>query len=246
VDHGVRLGRIRKSSARNEAAVTDYNRHDDSDGGDAPELAEQAFSEIETLARPVLDKVSAGQALTPREWIALAAFLQMQHQRTPRMRENMRFVREQAARLWAQVKLSDREHVREFLQMDGRTVTDEEADAWRSDISKMIDSGQITHRPGWNHEVLGQFAMAEDLPARLCAQVTFPVDRKTCLLLQPGPDRWYEIRADAAMVRDLNLSPMPARNGSPTAPASGCWNRSGQHRGNTGAWSMPSDPCRNG
>jgi hypothetical protein len=35
-------------------------------------------------------------------------------------------------------------------------------------------------------------------------QVTFPVDRKTCLLLQPGPDRCYEMRADAAM-RDLNL-----------------------------------------
>ena len=36
-------------------------------------------------------------------------------------------------------------------------------------------------------------------------QVTFPVDRKTCLLLHPGPDRWYEIEADMAMVRDLNL-----------------------------------------
>jgi len=241
-------GRIRRSSARNEAAVTDYNRLDDSDGGHEPELAEQGFSEIETLARPVLDKVSAGQALTSRERIALAAFLQLQHQRTPRMRENMSFVREQAARLWAQVKLSDREHVREFLQSDGRTVTDEEADAWRADISKMIDSGQITHRPGWNEEVLGQFAMAEDLPARLCAQmtwnvirapgreefiisdhpvhihdpqahsdrpggwfssplvqVTFPVDRKTCLLFHPGPGRWHEIRADAAMVRVLNL-----------------------------------------
>ena len=34
-------------------------------------------------------------------------------------------------------------------------------------------------------------------------QVTFPVDRKTCLLLHPGPDRWYEIEADAAAVRDL-------------------------------------------
>lgn len=122
-------------------------------GGREPELAEQAFSEIETLARPVLDRVSAGQALTPRERIALAAFLQMQHQ-PPGMRENMRFVREQAARLWAQVKLSDREHVREFLQGDGRAVTDEEADAWRADISKMTGSGQITHRPGWNEEVL--------------------------------------------------------------------------------------------
>ncbi|HEX3963598.1 MAG TPA: hypothetical protein VHZ03_44335 [Trebonia sp.] len=45
------------------------------------------------------------------------------------MRENMRFVKEQAVRLWAQAKLTDREHVREFLQGDGRTVTDEEADA---------------------------------------------------------------------------------------------------------------------
>ena len=50
-------GRIRKSSVRNEAAITDYNRLDDSDAEVEPELAEQAFSEIETLARPVLDKV---------------------------------------------------------------------------------------------------------------------------------------------------------------------------------------------
>jgi hypothetical protein len=94
------------------------------------------------------------------------------------MRENMRFVREQAARLWAQVKLSDRVHVREFLQGYGRAVTDEEADAWRVDISKMIDSGQIMHRPG------GWFSSP-------LVQVTFPVDRKTCLVLHPGPGGFY-------------------------------------------------------
>ena len=241
-------GRIRKSSVRNEAAITDYNRLDDSDAEVEPELAEQAFSEIETLARPVLDKVSARHALTPRERIALAAFLQLQYQRTPRMRENMRFVTKEAARLWAQMKLSDREHVRDFLESEGRTVTDAEVNAWRSGMREMIDSGEIAPSPGWNAEVLGQFAMADDLPARLCAemtwnviraagqeefiisdhpvhiydpeaypdrnggwfsspqvQVTFPVDRKTCLLLHPGPNRWYEIEADAAAVRDLNL-----------------------------------------
>jgi hypothetical protein len=241
-------GRIRKSSVRNEAGITDYNRLDDSDGEHEPELAEQAFSEIETLARPVLDKISAREALTPRERIALATFLQLQYQRTPRMRENMRFVTEQAARLWTQMKLSDREHVRDFLESEGRTVTDEEVEAWRSNIREMVDRGQIALSPGWNTEVLGQFAMAEELPARLCAemtwnviratgqeefiisdhpvhiydpeaypdrnggwfsstqvQVTFPVDRKTCLLLHPGPDRWYEIEGDMPVVRDLNL-----------------------------------------
>ncbi|HEX3963597.1 MAG TPA: hypothetical protein VHZ03_44330 [Trebonia sp.] len=45
----------------------------------------------------------------------------------------------------------------------------------------MIDSGQITHRPGWNEEVLGQFAMAEYLPARLCAQMTWNVIRAPAL-----------------------------------------------------------------
>jgi hypothetical protein len=58
-------GKIRKSSVRNEAAITDYNRLDDSDGEHGPELAEQAFSEIETLARPVLDKIAARHALAP-------------------------------------------------------------------------------------------------------------------------------------------------------------------------------------
>jgi Protein of unknown function (DUF4238) len=241
-------GRIRKSSVRNEAAVTDYNRLDDSDGGHEPELAEQAFSEIETLARPVLDKISARDALTPPERISLAAFLQLQYQRTPRMRENMRFIQREGARLWAQMKLSDREHVRSFLESEGRTPTDEEIDAWSSDLRKLIDSGEIAPSLGWNAEVLGQFAMADNLPARLCAemtwniicadgteefiisdhpvhiydpvaqsdrnggwfsspyvQVTFPVDRDTCLLLHPGPDLWYEIKADSAMVRDLNL-----------------------------------------
>ena len=115
-------GRIRKSSVRNEAAITDYNRLDKSDGEHEPELAEQAFSEIETLARPVLDKISVRQALTPRERIALATFLQLQYQRTPRMRENMRFVTREAARLWAHMKLSDREHVRDFLENEGRTA----------------------------------------------------------------------------------------------------------------------------
>jgi hypothetical protein len=115
-------GRIRKSSVRNEAAITDYNRLDNSGGEHEPELAEQAFSEIETLARPVLDKISVRQALTPRERIALATFLQLQYQRTPRMRENMRFVTREAARLWAHMKLSDREHVRDFLENEGRTA----------------------------------------------------------------------------------------------------------------------------
>lgn len=92
-------GRIRKPSVRNEAAITGCNRLGNSNGEHGPELAEQAFSEIETLARPVLDKVSARRALTPRERIALATFLQLQYQRTPRMRENMRFVTRQAARL---------------------------------------------------------------------------------------------------------------------------------------------------
>jgi plasmid stabilization system protein ParE len=46
----------------------------------------------------------------------------------------------QAAQLWAQMKLSDREHVRDFLESEGRTVTDEEVDAWRSGIREMIDS----------------------------------------------------------------------------------------------------------
>lgn len=241
-------GRIRKSSVRNEAAVTDYNRLDDSDGGQEPELAEQAFSEIEALASPVLDKISAREALTRPERFSLATFLQLQYQRTPRMRENMRFIQSEGARFWAQKKLSDRERVRDFLESEGRVVTDEEVDAWRLGLRELIDNGEIAPSLGWNAEVLGQFAMADDLPVRLCAemtwnviraagqeefvisdhpvhiydptaqpdrnggwfssphvQVTFPVDRTTCLLLHPGPDCWYEIKADAAMVRDLNL-----------------------------------------
>ena len=47
-------------------------------------------------------------------------------------------------------------------------MTDEEVDAWPSGIREMIDSGRCAE-PGWNAEVLGQFAMADDLPARLCA-----------------------------------------------------------------------------
>ena len=164
------------------------------------------------------------------------------------MRENMRFVQAQAARLWAQVKLSDRDQVREFLMSGGKTVTGEEADAWRAAISRLIDTEEIAFRFGWNDEVLAQFAMAEDLPAQLCArmtwnvvratghaefiisdhpvhihdpearpgrpggwfsspevQVAFPVDRKTCLLLHPGPDRWREVTASEAMVLDLNM-----------------------------------------
>jgi len=58
-------GRIRKSSVQNEAAITNYNRLDDSDGELEPELAEQAFSEIETLARPVLDKSRHAMRLLP-------------------------------------------------------------------------------------------------------------------------------------------------------------------------------------
>lgn len=42
-------GRIRRSSVRNEAAVTDYNRLDDSQGRE-PGLAERAFGEIEAAA----------------------------------------------------------------------------------------------------------------------------------------------------------------------------------------------------
>jgi Protein of unknown function (DUF4238) len=240
-------GRIRRSSVRNEAAVTNYNRLDGSQGRE-PGLAERAFGEIEAAAGPVLDKISAGQPVTTSERVALAVFLQLQHQRTPRMRENMRFVTMQAARLWAQMKLSDREHVREALKSEGYAMTSDEIEEWRSEFQELIDSGELQPSPGWNSEVLGQFAMADDLPARLCAgmtwkvlratgqdefiisdhpvhiydpqaypdrngawfsspevQATFPVDRKTCLLLQPGPARWCEAEVDSAAVRDLNL-----------------------------------------
>jgi hypothetical protein len=241
-------GRIRRSSVRNEAAVTNYNRLDESNGNNEPELAEQAFSEIESLARPALDKVTDLKPLTSSERMALATFVQLQYQRTPRMRENMRFITVEAARLWVQMKLSDRDRVREFLESEGMATTDEEVDAWRGNLREMVDSGEITPSPGWNSEVLGQFAMAENLPARLCeemtwnvvratgrdefvtsdhpvhiydpqaypdrnggwfssadVQVTFPVDRKTCLLLHPGPAQWYQIEADSASVRDFNL-----------------------------------------
>ncbi len=266
-------GRIRRSSVHSEAAVTNYNRLDDSKGDREPELAEQAFSEIESLARPVLDKVSAVQPLTPGERIALATFLQLQYQRTPRMRENMCFVTAQAAQLWAQMKLSDREHVRDFLEGAGQSVTDEDVDAWRTKLRDMIESGELAPSLGWNAEVLGQFAMAEDLPARLCAemtwnvirtagddefiisdhpvhiydpeaypdrnggwfsspqvQVTFPVDRKTCLLLHPGPDRWYEIEADSASVRDLNLKSYASTEWRCYGSARGCFKTCGRRR----------------
>jgi hypothetical protein len=45
-------------------------------------------------------------------------------------------------------------------------VTDDEVDAWRANLMNKVQSGEIVPSPGWNSEVLPQFAMAENLPAR--------------------------------------------------------------------------------
>jgi hypothetical protein len=237
-------GKIRRSSVHNEAAVTHYNRLDNEE----PDLAERGFSEIESLAGPALGKVSSGEPILQSGRIALAIFLQLQHQRTPRMRENMRFVHSQGARIFMQMTLSDREIVRSFLESEGQDVTDEEIDSWQSEMLTLIEDGLLRPNLGWNNEVLNQFAMADKLPMRLCAEmfwtvmratgsdefiisdhpvhiydpeaypdrsgawfsstrveVTFPVDRKTCLLLRPGGEGWNTAKVDSSVVRNVNL-----------------------------------------
>jgi hypothetical protein len=239
-------GKITTTSVRNEAAVNHYNRIDVADTDS--DIVERALSEVESKASFVFNKVSSGQRIGPEDQLTLALFLQLQHQRTPRGRENLRFVQSQAATLYMQVELSNDERVKEFLESEGKEVTPEAIEAYRTEMLELFESGDLMVMPGWNNEVFSQLALTDKIPVMICERMTwnvlrapqgrefivsdhpvhiydpeafpdrngawlsspqvsatFPIDRKTCLLLQPGPEGWRDFDTEAAWVRDINL-----------------------------------------
>jgi hypothetical protein len=142
-------GSIRWSSVRNEAAVTDHDRLREVPEHD-PELdplaAEHILSVIEDAAAVALRRLDEYLPLGPRQLPDLAAFVLVQHGRTPRGRSWHRFVYEQTPTLAMMKSLIEApaSFVRKFLNEHGDDVTDEEAARWRESMISDLDEGRVS------------------------------------------------------------------------------------------------------
>lgn len=165
-------GRCSRTSVRNEAAVTHYNRLGDIDSVPSG-LAEDTLSRIDSEATPVLARLVDGHKLDPAARFAMAVFLFLQDRRTPRGRHWMTFALEQHKRLESINRLNDPAVANELHASGERSL--KEARQGARDLARQIWDREVELKATHDHAVAGMFAGVEDVPLIIAGQMTWHV-----------------------------------------------------------------------
>lgn len=148
--------RVIAVAPKHEAAKRHYYRLPP-EAGLPTGFAEDVIAHIENNAAATILKFErhGNLGLDDRHWIAL--LLSLQHKRTPAGRRELRFMDQIIAKLYAELRFSDREAVRRALSSDGRTPSDEEVEKWQETMLAELESGEVGFESTPDREVALMF-----------------------------------------------------------------------------------------
>lgn len=129
--------------------------------------AEDVLMRVESAAATAILKFEkrGGLDMDDRTWLAL--FIALQHKRTPRGRQELRFIDEFMARQQAEITLSDTETIRQALASDGMGHSDEDVAAWQEARLAELESGELVIESTPEREVALMFVQLESIVPRL-------------------------------------------------------------------------------
>ena len=160
----VKTGAISKLSTINCAVIQHYNRL--SEASDLPPgFAEAMLAYADAKAGPLIEKLLHGEILDYPERVEFSIFLMVQQMRTPRGREWLRFMQDQAAKFWALKQLyENRYNTKKHLRVDlSREPTEDEIDEFIHQMAEPLERDELVVSAGQDAEILGMFAPASDL-----------------------------------------------------------------------------------
>ncbi len=153
-------GKTEQRAVRLEAAVTGYN--DLLEAENIPKgYVEHALSLIEGEAAGIIGDLIEGQSIDPPQRVAMALFLYLQYQRTPRGRQWLTYTFEQSYTLDTMQRLLDPKQVQELHRLQGEEISLEEAERRGREWADQLDSGELILKAGQDHAVGAMFMFAE-------------------------------------------------------------------------------------
>lgn len=169
-----KTGHCSRSSVKNEAAVTHYNRLESVQ--DMPQNAvEDTLAMVDGLASGITADLVEGRTLEEVKRLEMALFVYLQHQRTPRGRHWLISDFEQAKKLDAMRLLLDAGQMREFYGSQGEEVTLEEATRRGQELAHQLDSGRLELKAQHDHAVGAMFIGANDAAVSIGSEMTWVV-----------------------------------------------------------------------
>lgn len=145
-----------------------------------PGFVEDTLMGIESLAGAAIARFERERALTPEDREALAIFLILQHRRTPTGRRELKFADEFMAKMYAELRISDKDAVREVLSESGRVPTEQQIAEWQTENLRQLREGEIEFESVPGREVALMFSNLESIVPKILT------DFDWCLYLIPG------------------------------------------------------------
>lgn len=161
------------TSVNNETVIGHYYRMGDPSVPFPPGFAEETLSSIESAASTSIQKLVEGIPLTARERQAMAYFLHVQHERTPRGRAWHAFADEQMHTELLKMKLSDPELVQNHFKEKGDPRSHEEIERWRTGTLAAFERGEMGLESGPDREIAFIFFVADKIAPALCNEMTW-------------------------------------------------------------------------
>ncbi len=176
--------RVLRVAPKHEAAKRHYYGLPP-ESGLPPEFAERVIGIVESNAATAIQRLERGEKLSFDDRHYIALLLALQHRRTPAGRRDLRFMDEMLAKLDAELRTSDTEHVRGVLSSDGRSPTDEEISEWQEQTLRELAEGQL---------------IIESTPDREVALMFMALDRTGPMLVEQFDWMFLDIETDVGEV----------------------------------------------
>jgi hypothetical protein len=167
-------GRTRRTSVRNEAAVSYYNQLQNVE--DLPaDFVERTLGLVEERAASIVARLVEGEALDEGERLDVALFVYLQHHRTPRGRHWFVHGFEQSQKLELMHRLLDAGQMREFYRSEGEDVSLEEAQERGRALAQELDTGKVQVKVQHDHAVGAMFMFVEDIVPHIAGDMAWTV-----------------------------------------------------------------------
>lgn len=157
----VKTGKPKPISTRHCAVIQNYNELS-AESGLPPGFAEAFLAYIEGDTPPLIEKLVQGEQLDVQEREIFSTFLMAQQMRTPRGREWLRFMQDQAAKFGTLKQLyENRDWTKRLLQKRlGRKPSKEEIRQFIRQLAEPLENDELIVSGGLDLEILGMFTQA--------------------------------------------------------------------------------------
>lgn len=194
-----RTGRPSRTSVRNEAAISHYNKLRDMENL-PQDFVECTLGMVEGRAAAIVADLVEGRSIRPEERLEMALFVYLQYHRTPRGRQWFTYTFEQVRTLDAMQRVLDPDHVQAFYRSQGEEISREEAERRGRELFDELDAGKLELKAQHNHAIAAMFMFVEATTPAIAGRMSW-------LVVHAPPEREFIISDHPVLIVDPAAGP---------------------------------------